>query len=214
MAMTSLAGIEELRRWGRPVVTTAEVAKRLHIADAAASQLMSRLRAVDAVVRVQRGRWLLRPDAPMLAVPYLALPHLAYATGFWALASYGMIDQIPRAVEVATSGRSRRLQVGDTAFELHHLEPRLLDGWVVRDDITVATPEKALFDAVYLRTARGVLNVRLPEIELPRGFNVAQLHRWARRIDSSKVKIATERSLNRIVELAREAVADGVNIRR
>jgi predicted transcriptional regulator of viral defense system len=214
MAVTSLAGAEELRRWGRPVVTTSEVAKRLHIAEPAASQLMSRLAALDAVVRIQRGRWLLRPDAPMLAVPYLALPHLAYATGFWALASYGMIDQIPRAVEVATGGRSRWLQVGDTQFELQHLDARLLDGWLVRDDITVATPEKALFDAVYLRTARGVLDVRLPEIELPRGFNVIRLHRWARRIGSARVKVATERSLDRIVELAREAVADEAQIGR
>jgi predicted transcriptional regulator of viral defense system len=207
MPVTSLAGIEELRRWGRPVVTTAEVAKRLHIAEPAASQLMRRLASMSAVVRIQRGRWLLRPDTPLLAVPYLALPHPAYATGFWALASYGLIDQIPRGVEVATGGRSRRLAVGDTVFELRHFEPRLLDGWVFRDEITVATPEKALFDAVYIRTARGVRDVRLPEVEIPRAFNVALLNRWVSRINSPKVKIATRRSLDSVIDLAREAAA-------
>jgi hypothetical protein len=39
-----------------------------------------------------------------------------------------------------------------------------------------------------------------------RGFNVARLQRWVSRIDSQKVKLASERSLDRIIELTREAV--------
>ena len=202
MPVTSLNAIEQLRQWGRPVVTTSEVAKRLGIAVPAASQLMSRLAGNRSVIRIQRGRWLLRPEQPLLAVPFLALPYPAYATGFWALASYGMIDQIPREVEVATGGRSRRLAVGTTVFQIHHLELRLIDGWVVRDEITMATPEKALFDTVYIRAARGMRAVRLPEIELPRGFNASRLERWLTRIELPSVKRASEHSLERIVELA------------
>lgn len=79
---------------------------------------------------------------------------------------------------------------------------------MVREEITVATPEKALFDAVYIRTARGISDVRLPEVDLPSGFNTLRLHRWTDRIDSAKVKLATERSLDRVIELSREVAGE------
>jgi hypothetical protein len=79
---------------------------------------------------------------------------------------------------------------------------------VVRHEITVAIPEKALFDTVYIRAARGMVDVRLPEIELPRGFNASRLDRWLGRIGSPRVQLATRRSLARIVELALEALPD------
>lgn len=202
MPISALAAVEELRRWGRPVLTTSEVAKRLGLSDSAASHLLRALEQQHAAQHIQRGRWLMRPDEPQAAAPYLALPHQTYATGFWALAHYDMIDQVPRTMELATTARSRLVRIGETLFELRHLEPRLFGGWSLESDLPTATPEKALFDTVYFRASRGSRRVRLPEIELPRYFNPGLLQDWLGEIVSARVRFATKESLAHIMQLA------------
>jgi predicted transcriptional regulator of viral defense system len=165
---------------------------------------MSTLEEQRTTVHLQRGRWLLSPDDPILAAPYLALPHQGYVSGFWALSRHDMIDQVPRAVEVATTGRSRTVRAAETTFELRHIEPRLFDVWELVRELPLATAEKALFDAVYFHASRGATRVRLPEIELPVGFDAIKLDDWVSRIASARVRTATTTSLSRILELARE----------
>src|SRR5215469_9469460 len=205
MAITALGAIEDLRRWERPVVTTSEVSQRLGMSESAASHLMRRLADQRTAVHLQRGRWLLRPNDPVLAAPYLALPHQGYVSGYWALARHDMIDQIPRAVEVVTTGRSRMVRAADTTFELRHIEPRLFGGWELVRELPLAVPEKALFDAVYFRVSRGATRVQLPEIELPQGFDATKLDEWVSRIVSARVRTAMKASLSRILDLARES---------
>ena len=199
MPSSALAAVEELRRWGRPVVTTSEVAKRLGLSLSAASHLLRSLEEEHAAQRIQRGRWLMQPENPRAAAPYLALPHQAYLTGFWALAHHDMIDQVPRSTELATTARSRTVRLGDSVFELRHLEPRLFDGWSLEGDLPIATPEKALFDTVYFRTSRGVRRVRLPEVELPDGFGADVVQHWLGEIVSARVRSATSDSLAHVM---------------
>ena len=63
-------------------------------------------------------------------------------------------------------------------FQIHHLHPRLFGGFAGATGIRsgVATPEKALFDIVYLYSVRQA-KVTLPELELPRDFDVRTLRR-------------------------------------
>lgn len=48
--------------------------------------------------------------------------------------------------------------------------------------VKMATREKALVDVLYLAAARSRLFARLPELELPRGFDVRECRRWIARI--------------------------------
>jgi len=69
----------------------------------------------------------------------------------------------------------------------------------------VATPEKALFDTVYLLSTRNG-HVTLPELELPDGFNVGELNRWTRTVPSARLRTMTGVNLARLVESATSAV--------
>lgn len=46
----------------------------------------------------------------------------------------------------------------------------------------MATPEKALFDSLYLAPAKSGLFAALTEIELPKNFNSSLFKRWVKRI--------------------------------
>ena len=68
----------------------------------------------------------------------------------------------------------------------------------------IATPEKALFDTVYGRTARHQA-VRLPEIELPEGFNDQEVMSWAEKIRQPSLATVTNRELESVLATATRA---------
>ena len=202
MGIKAVTAIDELRNWGRPVIATGEVARLLHLSESSASHLMRRLSSDHLVERVGRGRWLLDREDPLAPVAFLALPHPSYVSGMSALARHDMIDQVPRTIEVVTPGRSRTITTLRGRYVLQAIDNALFDGWILVNEVPIATPEKALFDAVYLRAARGMADVHLPEIELPQGFDDGKLETWMARIESARVVAATRASLARILALA------------
>ncbi|MGH2349895.1 MAG: hypothetical protein ACRDFT_10590 [bacterium] len=67
-------------------------------------------------------------------------------------------------------------------YVIQHINPRLFDGFELRDGVAIATPEKALFDTIYLLAARGRRHLHLPEIEIPQRFDQRELAMWTSRI--------------------------------
>jgi len=67
-----------------------------------------------------------------------------------------MIEQIPRSTFVASLDRTKRVDTPIGAFSMHHIAPELFTGFEGTPDTGyLATPEKALFDTVYIRAPRG-----------------------------------------------------------
>ena len=64
-----------------------------------------------------------------------------------------------------------------------------------------ATPEKALFDTIYIRAARRE-QVYLPELELPGQFNPAELESWALRIRAGWLRTIVRRESDRALQHA------------
>lgn len=62
----------------------------------------------------------------------------------------------------------------------------------------VAPAEKALFDTVYLASARGG-RVSLSEMELPEGFGGAALERWVARVPSARLRTLVGRNLDAVL---------------
>ena len=186
----------DLLRLNRPVVETREAATRLGLSVAAASQQLRSLERSGIVRRLRRGLWLLRPDIEPFALPaYLTAPLPAYISLWSALARHAMIEQVPRQVYVASLARTQQVRTSIGDFSIHHLAPELFGGYTQLDGGGhLAVPEKALFDTIYLLTPRGG-EVRLPELELPEGFDERQLEEWTQRIHRPRLRTMVRREL-------------------
>jgi predicted transcriptional regulator of viral defense system len=147
--------------------------------------------------------WALRPDVdPARVPPYLTAPFPAYVSFWSALARHGMIQQVPRQIFVASLDRTRRVTTAIGTYSIHHLAPELFGGYQGSEERGyLATPEKALFDTVYLRAPRGG-QFRLPELELPTRFRETELKKWTRRIARPRLRTIVSRRLEEALATA------------
>jgi predicted transcriptional regulator of viral defense system len=186
----------DLLRLRRSIIQTREAAVRLGLSISRASQLLRSLEESGLVRRLCRGLWALRSDLdPFSVPPYLTAPFPAYVSFWSALARHGMIEQIPRQIFVASLDRTRRVTTTVGTYSIHHLAPELFGGYVGSEESGyIAKPEKALFDAVYLRAPRGG-RILLPELELPDGFKEDMLEEWTSRVARPRLRTLVSRGL-------------------
>ena len=188
----------DLLKTGRSIMETREVAVRLGVSTSHASHILDSLQEAGLVLRLRSGLWAIRTDIdPLIVPPYLTAPYPAY-TSFWsALAHHGMIEQVPRSIYVASLGRTRRINTSIGAYSIHHIAPELFDGFEGSNEQGyLAIPEKAVFDTVYLLAPRGA-DIRLPELELPRGFRLEKIQAWASRIEPPRLRTIVTRGLDK-----------------
>lgn len=188
--------LADLLRLERPIFSTREAAVRLGVSISRASQLLGSLQESGLSQRLRRGLWTLQRDLdPHIVPPYLTAPYPAYVSLWSALARHGMIEQVPRRVFAASLARTQTVHTSVGDFSIHHLVPELFGGYRGEaGGAHVATPEKALFDTVYLLVPGGG-KVHLPELELPKGFREATLEEWAGRIERPRLRTMVRREL-------------------
>lgn len=199
--MRTADALGELQRLRQPVIETGEAVARLGVSPTRASQILRSLEHAGVVARLKHGLWLLEPDVdPFVIPPYLTAPFPAYVSLSSALSKHGMIEQIPRAIFVCSPGRTHEVKTTRAAYAIHHLAAEVFGGFTGTSDTGyVATPEKALFDSVYLPLARRT-RLFLPELELPTDFDRGKLETWTNRIRAPWLRSATSRELERLLE--------------
>lgn len=180
-----------------PVFTTSEVAELAGMAVGNVSRGLSKLADAGSITRVRRGLWAIsgHPDIS----PYVVVPHLfeeedaGYVSFFTALNLHGMIDQIPQLIEVATRFNKKSVETPFGTYEFHQLQEKLFGGWEPADrrwSYLLATPEKAVFDAMYISVRKGRQFARFPELTLPEDFSERALAGWIERLDSPVIQKA------------------------
>ena len=206
--MSSLDRYARLQTLGRPVLTTGEAGAVWEASLPTAAHTLARLAATGLVTKLRHGVWQVvsGPPDPATVLPVLTNPYPAYISGWSALATHGMVDQIPRSVFAVSLDRTKTIETTSERFEVHHIHPDLFGGFEGSTGTRagMATPAKALFDTVYLFSARNG-HVTLPEIELPSHFNVDEIAVWIAAIPSARLRTMTEANLTRIVGLTRNA---------
>lgn len=206
--MRSADAYADLLKLGRPIAETGEAATRLGLSTKRTSALLRSLEEAGLVRKVRHGLWTLNPNLDPFAVPpYLTAPFPAYVSLWSALARHGMIEQIPRTISVVSTSEPRRTETSLGVYEIHHIVPELFDGYT-GDDLKgcLATPEKALFDTVYLRAPQGGPQ-RLPELELPESFDADnRLAQWIGRIARPRLQTLVSRGLAEAINGARSDV--------
>lgn len=190
----------DLLKLGRKVITTREAATRWRTERRATGKRLQALEGAGLVRRLRRGLWSLDPNLdPFALPPFLTAPLPAYVSFWSALAHHGMIEQIPRQIWVASPAQPRTITTSIGNYEVHRLAPELITGFTSSENRGyLAEPEKALFDAVYIRAAAGS-RAYFPELSFPPGFSRTQTKRWAKDIKSPRLRTLVSGRLGEVL---------------
>ena len=128
--MTLMSGYSTLDKLG-PVITTAEAAAALRRDSSATTRLLRSLEEAGRARRIRHGVWAIGPDEPdpFSLVDEITRPFPSYVSFLSALNFHGMIDQIPREIEVASLDRAQHVETSVGSFAIHHLADELFGGW-------------------------------------------------------------------------------------
>lgn len=206
--MKSSEAYAALAELERPVATTADAARVWELKLDAASHLLARLADAGLVRRIRHGLWTIGPGRsdPLEVLPLLTNPYPAYMSYWSALFHHHMIEQVPTMVHAATLERAKKVRTTDDVFDIHRIHAQLFGGFDGATGVRsgVATPEKALFDTVYLLAPRGA-RIQLPEIELPRRFREKELRSWLDRVPTDRLRSLTAGGLRQVFSVAGKA---------
>jgi predicted transcriptional regulator of viral defense system len=182
-----------LEKEGKTIFGFSDARRVLGTTDASTRNVLYRLRKKGRVEEIQRGKYLLVParagfEGGWAEAPYAVVPHLVkdHYVGFWsALNHWGMTEQSPRSVFVATTKRKRDVDFGPTRFEFVTLAPMKFFGFVedkvAGGTFNVSTREKTIVDCLALpkycggldEAAKGVWNAR-QELDFAKTLRFAQ----------------------------------------
>ena len=199
--MKLIEALQRLESLGTPGFETRDASALLHVPMHNASKILRRLENAGFTLQANRGRWLLARNLNRQVLPeLLAAPYPAYISLQSALYHHGLIEQIPAVIYAVTIGRPRRIQTAAGTVSLHRVPPPLFAGFEVigKDAVKMATPEKALFDVLYLAPGRTRLFANLPELEIPRNFRWKELRRYAALVKSVSRRAFLEKRIGQI----------------
>ena len=202
--MRTVEAYGDLLRFGCPIAETSEVATRLGLSVSRTSHLLRSLEDTGLVRRLRHGLWALTDDVePFSVAPYLTSPYPAYVSLWSALAHHGMIEQSPRQIHVASLHRPRTIPTTLGSFSIHQIVPELFDGYTgLARTGYLATPEKALFDTIYVSAPRGA-RIHPLELSLPDGVDATRLDQWTSRIARPRLRTLVTRGIG-------DALAKGI----
>jgi predicted transcriptional regulator of viral defense system len=199
--VTPIEALRRLESLGTPGFETRDASALLHVPMHNASKILKRLETAGFLLRANRGRWLLAHNLNRQILPeLLAAPYPAYISLQSALYHHGLIEQIPAVIYAVTIGRPRRIKTPTGTVSLHRVPPPLFTGFEVmgKDAVKMATPEKALFDVIYLAPGRTRLFTNLPELEIPRNFKWKELRRYTELVKSVSRRAFLEKRIGEI----------------
>ena len=184
----------DLRRMGRPVLSTEEAAARWKAGRRTTSHRLKAMEEGGLVRRLRPGMWTLDLGiGPFAVAPFLTAPHPAYVSFWSALAHHGLIEQIPRRISVASLSSPRKIETTIGSFDVHQIGPALFGGYEGNERRGfVASAAKALFDTVYVRTAAGG-KAYFTELHLSRDFDRGEIRHWIERIESPRLRTLVSR---------------------
>jgi len=155
------------------IFTTRDFANYSSITIPAASKRLLRLADKKLLTRITKGLWANTSHPhfhPLGCVPYLLGKEQGYVSFLTALHLHGLVSQIPKTIQVATTGHARTLNSPVGHYEFLQIKPELMKSGTKWSDshqpYLIATAEKALIDTLYLSTRKSRRFARLPEVDI------------------------------------------------
>jgi hypothetical protein len=172
------------------IFTTREFANQSGVSISAAAKRLARLSAKEQLTKVTKGIWANTAHPyfhPLSCVPYLLGNEEGYVSFLTALHLHGVISQIPKTIQIATTGRGRVLDSPVGRYEFFQIKPELMTQGTTWSDsrlpYLIANAEKALVDTLYLSTRKNRRFARLPELDVVHsGFRQREFKRLMKQL--------------------------------
>jgi predicted transcriptional regulator of viral defense system len=203
-----------IRQIERPVFTTRELAMMSGKSLSAATQALTYLQKEGQVLKVYRGVWAETGRGNLSAytiIPFLFPRQRAYVSFTSALHLYGIIEQIPQVIMLASQGHTRIIRTKLGTFYVHKIAVSFFKGydWYKgTGTFLIAEPEKALMDSLYLSSCKKRQFSYFPELNFPRTFSFKKAASWAEEIGNPKIKDSVKKKLQGLEKNVRDMRKD------
>lgn len=179
---------------------TRDIVALLDVNTTTASKALSRLKKQGHLLQLRSGLWALPEKAePMMLPEQLTAPFPSYVSLQSALHYHGMIEQIPETVYAVSLARTKTFNMRWITVSIHHIPTAFYFGYIsVKNNVKIATPEKALLDFLYLRPAKNHLFTALPELEIPATFDYKLCYEWINKIPARQRRAMVEKQFELI----------------
>lgn len=156
---------EQLLSVGKRYLTSKEIARLLEIKPGSRSVVLSRLVKRKVLRRLRRNLYevALKPSDILEAANTIYQP--SYLSFTYCLGKIGILNQIAYEIEFATPKKTKRLELRDRRVIFRQIAKKLFFGYVLKDNIFMAQPEKALLDTLYIKS-KGLTGLNEAELNL------------------------------------------------
>lgn len=203
--MPNIPALTIIKNLKRMIFTTREISSSGAGTLSNTVQALNHLARQGVLLKISKGIWGLQFDedkiSPYAVIPYLLPNHRAYVSFISALHLYGIIEQIPQSVTVASTGHTRVIKTRLGTYYVHRIAPEFFKGFVWyrgQGDFLIAEPEKALIDCLYLSAGKKKQFSYFPELRLSKSFNFGKAKKWAKEIRSLKIRSSVLKKLEKI----------------
>jgi predicted transcriptional regulator of viral defense system len=192
----------KLKELNLPAIQTNDAAAYLNIGVNHANKLLSRISETKQMIHIKHGVWTFPDTDPLILPNFLTAPFPSYVSLQTALYFHNMISQIPSIIYIISVGRTNLYKTPIATFSAHHVHPSFFFGFDEKSKdglLKIATPEKALLDIFYLSQTKTRLFKTLPEVELPKHFNIALANKMISKITSIRKKTLVQRLFSEFI---------------
>lgn len=127
-----------------------DLRKISQLEDKSLKVVLSRLVKSGKVTKLGQKFYTLDPQKIELEKFAIQVYTQSYVSFESALARQGILSQQPYQLTLATSERTKTIKTPQLELLYHHLKATLYWGFVQKDGVLIAEPEKALLDLAYL----------------------------------------------------------------
>lgn len=205
--MRKMPVLVAIKKINRQVFTTREVAMLHGGSLPAATQALHRLAKNGILFKVKRGIWVLqlggKPVSPYSVIQFLAPCHRVYVSFLSALHLYGIIEQIPQSIMLASTGHTKTVNTRLGTFFFHKMAPEFFKGFGWYEGtgkFLIAEPEKAAIDCLYLSARKKKQFAHFPELRFPKSFSFKKARKWANEIPDTRLRSSVLGKLEAIYE--------------
>lgn len=195
-----------IKQLQRPVFTTHELAAVSGKSLSGTTQALNFLEKEGIIFKIYRGVWAENTSGRIssyAALQFLFPRQRAYVSFISALHIYGIIEQIPQVITVASLSHSKTINTEVGVFCVHRINPSFFDGFgwhEGRASFLIAEPEKALIDCLYLSARRKKQFGRFPELYFPKSFSFKKAQKWIGRISDRNIRVYVQKKFNQLWE--------------
>jgi len=184
-----------IKKLGGKVFTTHELITISGKSASTVVQSLNRLTEKGLLNKVYRGVWAQQGERQLSALevaPYLFPRQRVYVSFITALNLYGIVEQIPQIITLASPTHSRTIRTKVGVFSVHQIAPAFFNGfeWYKGEgSFLIAQPEKALIDSLYLSSRKKKQFGHFPELHFPPEFSFKKAVQWVKRIPERKIRL-------------------------